>query len=86
LLQRLTERTFYGVPTLAGLSLRKTLSLLPSSSGKAFQSGQVNELHREVTPLRSFDVPEVLVVHVVPLSDEVRMFPSEPTATNVLFP
>ena len=57
-----------------------------AASEELFRADRVNELHREVTPLRSFDVPEVLVVHVVPLSDEVRMFPSEPTATNVLFP
>ena len=34
-----------------------------------------------VTLLRVFDVPEVLDVHVVPLSDEVRMVPPLPTAT-----
>ena len=34
-----------------------------------------------VTLLRVFDVPEVLEVHVVPLSDEVRMVPPLPTAT-----
>ena len=33
-----------------------------------------------VTPLRVFDVPEVLEVHVVP-SEEVRMVPPLPTAT-----
>ena len=37
-----------------------------------------------VTPLRLFDVPDVLEIHVVP-SDEVRMVPDSPTATKVLF-
>ena len=45
----------------------------------------MNELQREVTPLRAPDTPEVLEVHVVP-SDEVRMVPELPTATKVLFP
>ena len=36
-------------------------------------------------PYRFSDVPEVLEVQVVP-SDEVRMVPELPTATNVLFP
>ena len=63
--------------------------------GKSFQACQVvveglflldrvNELHREVTPLSSFDVPEVLDVHVVP-SDDVRMVPFSPTVTKVSF-
>ena len=43
----------------------------------------MNELHLEVTPLSSLDVPEVLEVHVVP-SEEVRMVPEVPTATNNL--
>ena len=34
-----------------------------------------------MTPLRVFDVPEVLEVHVVP-SEEVRMVPELPRATN----
>ena len=38
-----------------------------------------------VTPLRLFDVPEVLLSQEVP-SDEVRMFPLYPTVTNLLFP
>ena len=37
-----------------------------------------------MTSLRRFDVPEVLEVHVVPLS-EVRMVPDAPTETNLLF-
>ena len=37
----------------------------------------MNELYREVTPLKSFDVPEVLEVHEVP-SVEVRMVPEAP--------
>ena len=45
---------------------------------------RVNELHREVTPFRPFDVPDVLEVHVVP-SGEVIMVPDPPTATKVLF-
>ena len=45
----------------------------------------MNELHREVTPLSSFDVPEVLEVHVVP-SGDVRMVPDLPTVTKVPFP
>ena len=36
--------------------------------------------------MRSLDVPEVLEVHVVPLSVEVRIVPELPTATKVLFP
>ena len=36
-----------------------------------------------VTPLRLFDVPEVLLVHDVP-SGEVRMVPESPTVTNIL--
>jgi len=38
----------------------------------------------EVTPLRYFDVPEVLSVQVVP-SEEVRMVP-QPTVTKSPFP
>ena len=34
-----------------------------------------------MTPLSSFDVPEVLDVHVIP-SEEVRMVPELPTETN----
>ena len=40
----------------------------------------------EVTPYSQFAVPEVLEDHVVPLSDEVRIVPLCPTATNVPFP
>ena len=39
-----------------------------------------------VTPLRVFDVPEVLEVHVVPLSEEVRIVPESPNVTKELFP
>jgi hypothetical protein len=38
-----------------------------------------------VTPKRLLDVPDVLEVHVVPLSDEVRMIPELPTTTKVPF-
>ena len=41
----------------------------------------MNELHREVTSLRLYVVPEVLEVQLVPLSDEVRMVPELPTET-----
>ena len=34
-----------------------------------------------MTPLRYFDIPEVLLVHEFP-SGEVRMVPSQPTVTN----
>ena len=37
-----------------------------------------------MTPQRRFDVPEVLLSQVIP-SEEVRMVPETPTATNVLF-
>ena len=46
----------------------------------------MNEIHREVTSLRVYVVPEVLEVQVVPLSEEVRMVPDSPTARNKLFP
>ena len=45
----------------------------------------MNELHLEVTPLRTFDVPEVLEVQEVPF-EEVNIVPLLPTVTNVLFP
>ena len=35
----------------------------------------------EVTPLRYFDVPEVLLVHEIP-SEEVRIVPEFPTDTK----
>ena len=38
-----------------------------------------------MTPLRVFDVPEVLSVQEVP-SGEVMMVPDSLTVTNVLFP
>ena len=44
----------------------------------------MSKLHLEVTPLSSFDVPEVLEVQAVPFED-VRMVPEPPTVTNVLF-
>ena len=44
------------------------------------------ELQRDVTPLRSFEVPEVLEVHEVPLSEEVRIVPEPPTTMKILFP
>ena len=61
----------------------KSFSVLQGSSGRASPADQVNELHREVTPLSSFDVPEVLSVHVVP-SGDVRMVPDLPTVTKAL--
>jgi len=39
----------------------------------------------EVTPLRYFDVPEVLLVHEFP-SGEVRMVPDSPTVTKSPLP
>ena len=39
-----------------------------------------------MTFLRSFDVPEVLEVHVVPLSDEVKIVPESPEITKRPFP
>ena len=45
-----------------------------------FRVKKVIELHREVTSLREFDVPEVLDVHEVPF-EEVRMVPDAPTIT-----
>ena len=39
-----------------------------------------------MTSLRWFVVPEVLEIHVVPLSEELRMVPDVPTDTNLLFP
>ena len=45
-LQRLTERTFYGVPILSGLPILKTFSGLPSSTAEElFRVDKVNELH-----------------------------------------
>ena len=38
-----------------------------------------------MTSLRWFVVPEVLEIHVVPLSEELRMVPDVPTDTNLLF-
>ena len=35
-----------------------------------------------MTPLRSFDVPDVLEVQVLPLSGEVRMVPDSPTVAK----
>ena len=35
-----------------------------------------------MTSFKTFDVPEVLDVHVVPLSDEVKTVPDSPTAIN----
>ena len=46
----------------------------------------LNEIHREVTPLSLYVVPEVLEVHVVPLSDEVKIVPDAPTTTKELYP
>ena len=37
-----------------------------------------------MTPHRVFVVPEVLLTQIIP-SEEVRMVPDEPTATNVSF-
>ena len=38
-----------------------------------------------MTPLRYFDIPEVLLVHEFP-SGEVRMVPDSPTVTKSPFP
>ena len=38
-----------------------------------------------MTSLRWFIVPEILGIHVVPLSEELRIVPSVPTDTNLLF-
>ena len=82
MLQRLTERPFYGVSKLLGLSIRKILSVYcQAAAEELFREDRVNELHREVTPLRSLVIPDVLEVQELP-SDEVRMVPSPPTATN----
>ncbi len=44
-LQRLTERTFYGVSTLSGLPILKTFSGLPSSTAEElFRVDRVNEI------------------------------------------
>ena len=64
---------------------RKLFQSCQAVAEELFRANGENELHREVTPLRLFDVPEVLEVHVVP-SDEVRMVPEPPTVTKVLFP
>ena len=50
-----------------------------------FRADRVNELHRDVTPFKYTDVPQVLEVQEVP-SEEVSKVPTLPTATNVLFP
>ena len=85
-LQRLTERTFYGVPILSGLPILKTFSGLPSSTAEElFRVDKVNELHLQVIPLSVFVVPEVIEVHVIP-SEEVRMVPPSPTTTKILLP
>ena len=46
---------------------------------------ETNLLFAYMTSLRWFVVPEVLVIQVVPLSEELRMVPSVPTNTNLLF-
>jgi len=56
-----------------------------SAAEELFRADRVNELQREMTPLSRFDVPEVLEVQVVALSEEVRICPPEPTATKLLF-
>ena len=43
-------------------------------------------LFPKVTPLRSFVVPEVLLVHALVTSGDVRMIQFGFTATNVPFP
>ena len=55
-----------------------------AAAEELFRVDRMNELHLKVTPKRVFVVPEVLEVHVIP-SDEVRIDPEAPTATNVLF-
>ena len=44
----------------------------------------MNELHLQVTPVRTFDVPEVFEVQVAP-SEDVSMFPESPTAKKIPF-
>jgi hypothetical protein len=85
LLLWLTERTFYGVSTLSGLPIQETIQDCQAVAKDHFRADKVNEHHLEVTPCRVLVVSEVLEVHVVPLSDEVRIVPDVPTATNVLF-
>ena len=83
-MQRLTERTFYGVSTLSGLPIRKLFQACQALAKDHFRADKVNELQREVAPLREFVVPEVLEVHVTP-SEEVRMVPEAPTTKKVPF-
>ena len=84
MLQRLTERTFYGVPTLSGLPIRKSFEDYQAAEEDLSRADRMNELYREVTPKSCIVTPEVLEVHEVP-SEEVRMVPPAPTATKVLF-
>ena len=56
----------------------------PASYREGNDTGEHEGYSLYVTPLRFTDVPEVLEVHEVPLSDEVRMVPELPTATKVL--
>ena len=39
----------------------------------------------QVVPLKSYDVPEILLVQKIPF-EEVRMVPEEPTVTKSPFP
>ena len=46
---------------------------------------EVSEFHREVTPLRLFDVPEDCEIHELP-AEEVRMVPESPTVIKMSSP
>ena len=59
----------------------KLFQICKATAEELFREDRVNELHREVTPQRALDVPEVLEVQVAP-SDEVRMVPEVNSATN----
>jgi len=43
-LQRLTERTFYGVPTLSGLPIRKLFKVCKAAAEELFREERGNEL------------------------------------------
>ncbi len=63
---------------------RKSFQVCHAAGEELFRKDRVNELHREVAPLKEFVVPEVLEVHVTP-SEEVRMVPESPTTKKVPF-
>ena len=57
-----------------------TLLDFPAESQEGNGTGEHEGYSLQVTPLRFTDVPEVLEVHEVPLSEEVRIVPESPTA------